>query len=193
MTRAIYPAILVLLAAACGPSQPDGTASSADETSSARPVPVSSPADPLAKATVSDRQALRAEGVGDIVVGQRPPATLKRDAVQLSEACVTYTDPQRRLYAITDGEVVMRITAMDGSSLKTERGIAVGASEADVREAYPEAVAQPHKYVEAPAKYLDWRPGGGNSGLRFEIDDDGKVSMIHAGREPQLEYVEGCA
>ncbi|MET1754307.1 hypothetical protein ABVV53_02345 [Novosphingobium sp. RD2P27] len=192
MNRVIPAAILALLVTACGQPQPD-EASLPDKGSQDGRAPLASPSNPSGETTAPDPQALRAEGVGEIIVGQSPPATLKRDAVQISETCVTYSDPQRRLHAITDGNVVMRITAMDGSSLKTARGIAVGASEADVREAYPDAVAQPHKYVETPAKYLDWRPGGGSSGLRFEIDRDGNVSMIHAGREPHLEYVEGCA
>ena len=32
-----------------------------------------------------------------------------------------------------------------------------------------------------------------NPALRFEIGEDGKVSLIHVGLMPQLEYVEGCA
>jgi hypothetical protein len=94
---------------------------------------------------------------------------------------------------MTDGKVVTRVTAMKDSMVQTDRGIAVGATESAVRKAYPDVKAEPHKYEEAPAKYLDWRPGGGTSGLRFEINAQGKVSAIHAGREPEIELVEGCS
>lgn len=141
----------------------------------------------------ADATALKPEGFENIVVGQAPPAGLKADSAQVSDGCQTYSDKKRRFYAMTGGKVVGRITAMQGSPLKTARGIAVGASEAAVRRAYPEVTQDAHKYVDAPAKYLDWRPGGGKAGLRFEIGADGKVSFIHAGREPEITYVEGCA
>ena len=140
-----------------------------------------------------DPEALAPGGLGTIAVGKAPPATLRADTAQLSDSCRTYTDPARRIYVMTDGEHVRRITAMRGATVKTERGIAVGASEAAVRSAYPDAAERPHEYVAAPAKYLEWRPGGGTSGLRFEIDAQGRVSAIHAGMEPQLSYTEGCA
>lgn len=146
----------------------------------------------MGEATSTNREALSPTGIGAIVVGQAPPASLKTDGAQESEGCHVYPDKALRIYAMTDGKVVARVTAMKGSKVQTAKGIAVGASEAAVRKAYPDAVPSPHKYVEAPAKYLDWRPGGGKSGLRFEIDGEGKVSAIHAGREPEIEYVEGC-
>lgn len=191
MNRFVSALVPALLLSACEPSQPDSAAPKSDETSPAVPAPLR-PAGSV-ETSIPDPHVLGPEGVGDIVIGEAPPSTLKADAVQISDTCRTYSDPQRRLYAMTDGEVVMRITAMRDSLLETERGIAVGASEAAVRKAYPEAVEQPHQYVEAPGKYLDWRPGGGSSGLRFEIDGDGKVNLMHAGREPHLEYPEGCA
>lgn len=190
MNRVISALVPALLLSACEPSQPDSAAIRSDEATAA--VATSSAAGPL-ETSKPDPHVLGPEGVGDIVVGQAPPSSLTADAVQISDLCRTYSDPQRRLYAMTDGRVVMRITVMEGSSLKTARGIAIGANEAAVRGAYPDAVEQPHQYVEAPAKYLDWRPGGGASGLRFEIDADDKVNLIHAGREPHLEYSEGCA
>ncbi|RZK25348.1 MAG: hypothetical protein EOO63_16155, partial [Hymenobacter sp.] len=72
-------------------------------------------------------------------------------------------------------------------------GIGIDASDADVRAAYPGIVAEPHKYIDAPGRYLTWIPQADGPGLRFEIGTDGKVSMIHAGVMPWLGYVEGCA
>lgn len=54
--------------------------------------------------------------------------------------------------------------------------------------------ATPHKYEEAPAKYLTApNVASGEPALRFEIGRDGKVSLIHVGTMPVLGYVEGCA
>jgi hypothetical protein len=161
---------------------------SAAAVAASEPAPVSTPTPAARNVT-----ALSPEGLGDIVVGQAPPASLKADATQISDGCRTHTDRARGIYAMTDGKVVTRITAMRASKVATAKGITIGATEAQVRQAYPDAREEPHKYVDAPAKYLDWRPGGGEAGLRFEIDAQGKVSMIHAGREPHLSYVEGCA
>jgi hypothetical protein len=202
--KAITAAALTLALAACSqePAAPDMASSDAavaQETTSAEPEPTTLASEPPAMASdapaaeAASPNALTPQGVGAIVVGQAPPSSLKADATQISESCQTYSDKARRLYAMTDGKVVARVTVMSRSPIKTAEGIGVGTSETAVRKAYPDAVAEPHKYVEAPAKYLDWRPGGGKSGLRFEIDKDGKVSSIHAGREPEIEYVEGCA
>ena len=160
-------------------------ASEAAPQSTDSSVPISADAANLA--------VLGPKGLGDIVVGKAPPTTLSAEKTPMSDTCRIWDDKQRRIYAMTDGKVVTRVTAMSRSSVKTAKGIGVGATEAAVRKAYPDIREQPHKYVEAPAKYLDLRPGGGKTGLRFEIDGEGKVSAIHAGREPEIEYVEGCS
>jgi hypothetical protein len=175
----------LLLLGAC--SQPQ------DAPPAAPPATFGAGVQPAAGPVAQDREVLGPQGIGAIVVGEAPPPVLTNGAGRESDGCDIYSDKARRIYAMTDGKVVARITAMSGSPVKTARGIATGASEAEVRKAYPDLKQEPHKYVEAPAKYLDWRPGGGTTGLRFEIDASGKVSAIHAGREPEIEYVEGCA
>lgn len=186
----------LLLLGAC--SQQDAAPSPATSQAGSVPDAPASLAPPqvVTKADATDvdgDEALGPEGLGAIKVGSAPPASLKGDAAPISQGCRIFSDKARRVYAMTDGKVVTRVTAMRGSPVKTAAGLATGESEAEVRRAYPDVTQEPHKYVEAPAKYLDWRPGGGNTGLRFEIDAQGKVSAIHAGREPEIEYVEGCA
>jgi hypothetical protein len=182
---------LVLVCCAC--SQADEQAAAPPPTAETATPEAAPEASKPAPAAITKPAALGPAGLGAIVVGQAPPASLKADAVQISEGCQTHTDKVRGLSVMTDGKVVTRITAMRTSKVLTAQGIGLGASEAQVRSAYPDAREEPHKYVAAPAKYLDWRPGGGDTGLRFEINEQGKVGMIHAGRDPYLSYVEGCA
>ena len=197
--------LLALSACSQRDDEPAAIASSQGASSEAQGEVVSEPAatstataDPIASEVAADDSAasypesLSPIGIGAIVVGQPLPAALRTDGAQQSGECQIHPDKALRIYAMTDGKVVTRVTAMRGSKVQTAKGIAIGATEAAVRQAYPDIKAEPHKYVEAPAKYLDWRPGGGTSGLRFEIDAHGKVSAIHAGREPEIEYVEGC-
>ena len=82
----------------------------------------------------------------------------------------------------------------DDTQWKLVEAIGIGASEADVKAAFPGFREEPHKYEASPAKYLT-TPGAerGGSALRFEIDGNGKVGLIHVGTMPVLGYVEGCA
>ena len=62
------------------------------------------------------------------------------------------------------------------------------------RAAFPGLLEDPHKYVEAPAKYLTSPEAeSGKPAVRFETSADGRVSLIHVGTIPVLYYVEGCA
>lgn len=122
-------------------------------------------------------------------------ATWKRDAAQASDTCLTYTSPDHPgAYAIVGDGAVRRITIGQRSDVKLAEGIGVGASEAEVKSAFPGFRAEPHVYQEPPAKYLTApNAQGGDPALRFEIGADGKVHLIHVGTMPVLGYVEACA
>ena len=79
----------------------------------------------------------------------------------------------------------------DGTVLQ---GIGVGATEADVKKWFGGFREEPHKYEDAPAKYLTApNADSGDPAVRFEIGGDGKVKLIHVGMAPVLGYVEGCS
>lgn len=87
-----------------------------------------------------------------------------------------------------------RITIGKRSRVKLAEGIGFGASEAELRAAFPALREQPHQYVEPPGKYLTAPSAAdGNPALRFEVGSDGKVSLVHIGTMPVLGNVEGCA
>jgi len=147
-----------------------------------------------APANTDNAKTLTLEGYGGLKIGEPVPAGSDWAArgAQISDACLTITSPDwPGAYAIVEEKIVRRITVDDASGAKLAEGIGPGSTEAQVLAAFPTFVASPHKYVDAPAKYLT-QPGS-DPRLRFEIDDGGKVSLVHVGMMPTLEYVEGCA
>jgi len=185
--------LAVLLLAGCG-SEP--AAERAETKPDAAVVEDAPQAADAAQPTpaIATAQTLTLEGYGGLTIGKPVPVGspwVARGA-QISDGCTTITAPDwRGAYAIVEENVVRRITVSDESKAKLVEGIGPGSTEAQVRAAFPSFVAEPHKYVDAPAKYLT-QPGNAPR-LRFEIDDEGKVSLVHVGMMPTLEYVEGCA
>ncbi len=140
---------------------------------------------------------LTAAGFGPYLVGRKVPMNgpyPPREMDRLNEDCRLYTDSNLPgVWIMADGDnVVMRVSVSEPSTLETAAGIGLGATEAEVRAAYPAVRETPHQYVEAPGKNL-FTASPDHPGLRFEIGSDGTVTQIHGGRPPFLGYIEGCA
>ncbi len=74
----------------------------------------------------------------------------------------------------------------------TERGIGIGATEDEVRQAYPDAEVEPHPYTEGPGShYFKVVAPDGITGLVFETYD-GRVNTFHGGLKEAIEFIEGC-
>lgn len=195
MKHAFATAALALSLAACS-SEPSGKAAAPPEPSNNTPSPAEAPAPPTpAPAPAAD--VLSLDGLGALRIGQPVPADsgwAERGA-QISDTCRTVSSPDHPgVYAIVEGGQVRRITVGQRSDVKLIEGIGAGATEAEVRAAFPGFREQPHVYVEAPAKYLTApNATSGDPALRFEIGADGRLSQVHIGTMPVLGYVEGCA
>lgn len=153
------------------------------------------PTSPAAGPTTGGR-VLALEGLGHLVIGKPIPAgsSFAERGAQIDDTCRTVSSPEYPgVHAITEGQggPLRRITVGERSDIELAEGIGVGATEQEVLAAFPGFRATPHKYVSAPAKYLT-QPGN-DPRLRFEIGENGRVSLIHAGLMPELGYVEGCA
>ena len=183
MQKSFVFAALAVTLAACSPAPqtaPEQKAAAAPAAAPAVPAPAN---------------VLGLEGLGDLRLGQAPPATWSERGAQVSDECRTVTSPDHPgVYAIvTDGKV-QRVTVGQRSDVKLAEGIGVGATENQVRQWFGGFRDEPHKYEDKPAKYLTApNAGSGAPALRFEIGANGKVSLIHVGLAPVLEYVEGCA
>lgn len=178
------------LLAACSPEAEEPVA---EQTVASAPATVEPAA--TAPAATADADTLTLAGLGGLRIGQPVPAGssfASRGAQIPGTDCRTVSSRDYPgVDAMTiDGEV-RRITVSDGSQVALAEGIGAGATEAEVRAAFPGFEESPHKYVDAPGKYLT-QPGP-DPRLHFEIDTDATVSLIHVGALPELIWVEGCA
>ncbi|HUR48765.1 MAG TPA: hypothetical protein VMY88_04415 [Acidimicrobiales bacterium] len=85
---------------------------------------------------------------------------------------------------------------LNSSPARTEAGVGVGSTKAEVLKAYADDVVEvtPHRYTEG-GEYID--VSGSQDPvptlLRFETDTDDKVTSIHGGLSDAARLVEGCA
>jgi hypothetical protein len=201
MNHMIPAAVLLLAIAACSPEQGNAPVA-ADNKSEATPPTTASPqpAAPLrdtAPPAAATPRTLTLEGLGALRIGAAvPPGSgWAERGTQVPGGCTTVSSPDfPGTYAIVEGGKVRRVTLGERSDVKLVEGIGTGATEKAVRIAFPGFREEPHKYVEAPAKYLTApNADSGDPALRFETGADRKVSLIHVGTMPVLGYVEGCA
>ena len=142
-------------------------------------------------------------GWGPVRIGMNRDQAEKALAVQLEGegfdnegSCIELYSSNEKLaglyFMFLDGKL-SRISANGNSTIVTPRGIGVGASAENVREAYGEKLqAEPNHYLDLPAEYLTYWLKPEKSGVRFETDAQRKVETIHAGNS-SIQYIEGCA
>ena len=209
-TSYLAPA-LFLLAAGCGSNEPGNATNQTAAQASAAAEPAANAAT-VPPAPNADR-VLTAEGYGPLRIGMtlaEVTAALGPDSDPEAvggpepEMCDQFRParaPEGLLVMMEDGRLT-RITLMSGSEIQTDKGLRVGATAAQVRAAYGPAIRSGHhKYQDPPAEYLTaWTRGGAGDeeaappdsrGIRYEVDQEGKVALIHAGG-PSIQYVEGC-
>ena len=82
------------------------------------------------------------------------------------------------------------------ASLPTDRGAKIGDKQARIEQLYRgRVVAMPAKY-DPRAKYLVVRsipPADSSRRIVFETDSTTRVTRYRVGREPEVEWVEGCS
>ncbi|MBC7768626.1 MAG: hypothetical protein H7124_07545 [Phycisphaerales bacterium] len=173
------------------------------------------PPAPAAPEQAPNANALTAQGWGPLRIGMTVAeitAALGPDADPDSVGgadpaqCDQYRPeraPEGMLLMVEQG-LLTRISLINESPLKTDRGFGLGDSAAAIKAAHgASATSTPHRYAEAPAEYIAvWtnaQPGPGGyvqdpnaRGIVYETGANGIVQTIHAGG-PSIQYVEGCS
>lgn len=139
------------------------------------------------------------EGAGPVKVGMtlaaaRTALGLGADTTTAAERC-RYLDPGHAAHGVlfmVESDTVVRVDVRD-STVATAEGARIGDSESRIRQLYPSAVQQPHKYTGPTGHYLIVKPGADTTRqIIFETDGQ-KVTTWRAGKVPQVGYVEGCS
>lgn len=159
---------------------------------------IAAPAPGQGPQSSQQRWRLTPNGIGPVRIGMTRDQVVQAlgapvEGEELTEGCAEMA--ARGFDGITfmfEAGRLTRISIREPSNVTTPRGIGVGATEAQVREAYGSGLdSEPHHYVGLPAKYLTFWLSRGRSGVRFETDSAGRVETIHAGAD-SIEYIEGC-
>ena len=201
-------ALAALLAGACGDG--DGETETARAAGdSAAPLPVADTTTETGTADSASPAAwtLTESGIGPLRVGMtvdEARAALGGEFRPLGADAEEDEGPDACRYAASDtlpagvlvmlvGEKVARVD-VDSGSVATAAGARIGDTEARVRDLYPNARVQPHKYTAG--RYLIALPGAPADTLHrivFETDSAGTVTRFRGGVFPPVEYVEGCS
>lgn len=191
VVRAAFAAGLMALAA-CG--QP------AAKTDTPAPTPAAQTAAP---APAVAAPVLTPTGFGPLRIGMTDAeartavgaANIEADTgTEISDSCteIKLKGAYPGVYLMINDGRLSRITLYESPDFKTDKGVGLGATPAQVMAAYPGIVSTPHEYEDPPAVYLTLWTKPEKEGTRFEINHEGVVGSIHAGDET-IQYVEGCA
>ncbi len=149
--------------------------------------------------------ALEVTGYGDMHIGMtlaeaRQISGLPLDNTPLDEetpgACVENqyaTTDGDQLWLMFEGDKLVRVSAStEAPHTRTAQNVGVGSTDAEVRAAYQNLIEQGSHYNAPPAHNLIAWTVPEQSGLLFEVNEQGVVTAVHAGG-PQILYMEGCA
>lgn len=154
-------------------------------------------AEPPQERTLPLAGTVSAGGLGSIRVGgsaSEAGEVLGTEPFEQLEPCGFLPTPDSRVTFLLDGDTIARVE-VDGPGYATDKGVEVGDSEASVSAAYGARVRRSeHEYVPE-GSYLSVRtPMSDVPGAKVVFETDGdSVTLIRAGRTPEVNLVEGCA
>jgi len=148
---------------------------------------------------------LTVEGYGDMRIGMtiaeaRTVSGLALDNPALEEdipgACSEQEYPLangEKLWLMFEQDRLVRVTAgSEAASTRTAQNVGVGSTDAEVRTAYQNVIEEGAHYNPPPAHNLLIWTTPEQSGLLFEVSEQGVVTSVHAGGSA-IRYMEGCA
>jgi len=160
---------------------------------------VTTPSVPIPARTTTWAWTLTPSGYGPVRIGMTREEVNRALGVTLTpradyeeDACESgRTDALPGMIFMFEDLKLTRISIYEESRVRTPRGVGIGYSEDEVRRLYPGVQVEEHTYVGAPGLYLTYWLVDGKKGVRFETDQNRKVTSIHAGAG-SITYIEGC-
>lgn len=139
---------------------------------------------------------LTPDGWGALRVGMAEADAVRRFGLHLEQAdgedCHLLFSADSRLMVLARDGKVASVAVFGSHRVRTDRGLHIGSSEAEVRRAYgPALKVEPNLYDDPPAHYLTWWATPGRRGIMYETDAKGRVTDIHAGDET-IGWTDGC-
>ena len=112
------------------------------------------------------------------------------------EGNCSYVEPQGAykgmLFMVVDGTIA-RLDVQETAKFVTDTGAKIGDSEQHVLDLYKgRTKVEPHHYTGPEGHYVLVLGADGKTQIVFETDG-GKVVNYRAGRQPEVEWVEGCS
>ena len=136
--------------------------------------------------------------VTDVVDGPRMGPVAPADVADLpDDACGVVGDVggQPRLELMTLGDRIVAVTIYEGSGMRTDSGLGIGSTEAEVSAAYPGRVeVLPHAYGPEDGTWHYLRvldPSRSDVAIVFDTDGE-KVISVRTGFVGPVDWVEGC-
>ena len=192
--RLLLPLLVAGLLAGCerGGGEPDAQPTPAGREAAADTRPASGP-------------VLSADGYGPVTIGMSEAEARQVLGPQVQDnfsAADEGADPCRFIWVgeeprdvvyMVEDQRISRITVAAPRGATTDKGLALGATEADVRKVYGDRLeVGPSATMNPPAKALTVWKVPGERGLRYETDAEGRVSEIDAGG-PSIRRVAACS
>jgi hypothetical protein len=199
---AVVIALVVILAVDDEPAgeTPEEAASvSTSSTTTSTASPATSTTAPGATSTTSagtaSNRVLRFDSYDRYRIGmtkRESGLTVDPDSSGDPEAC-GFAEAGNGVVVMIAADRVVRFDVIEGSTVKTEAGIGIGATEAEVKRTYGDRVTtEPHEYQELGHYLVVRDPARSNLLLLFETDGT-RVTTFRSGERNAVEAPEGCA
>lgn len=150
--------------------------------------------------TSEDGWKVRPDGAGPVKVGMTldEVAAATHSTVQPlglpaeGSECryVSVVGAPKGLAFMVTGDRVARVDVHEGPAVRTVEGAGIGSTEAEVKALYAGVRVEPAKYLEGGHDLI--YTASTTTRIIFETDGS-KVLAFHAGKEPEVSYVEGCS